>query len=56
MKERQLRLQAESDLEGYKEELRESYRVIVELRYEFFFCVTFLIVTNFLYCFCLRAC
>lgn len=32
MVERQKRLQAESELEGYKEELRESFRVIVELR------------------------
>lgn len=32
MSERQKRIQAESELEGYKEELMESYRVIVELR------------------------
>jgi hypothetical protein len=32
MAERQKRLQLESELDGYKEELRESFRVIVELR------------------------
>ena len=32
MTERQKRLQAESELEGYKDELKESFRVIVELR------------------------
>lgn len=33
MVERQKRIQAESELEGYKEELKESFRVIVELRW-----------------------
>ena len=32
MNERQKRIQAESELAGYKEELLESFRVIVELR------------------------
>lgn len=32
MKERQQRLALENCVDGYKEELRESYRVIVELR------------------------
>jgi len=32
MAERQKNLQLESELDGYKEELKESFRVIVELR------------------------
>ena len=32
MVERQKRIQLENELEGYKEELKESFKVIVELR------------------------
>lgn len=33
MSERQKRIQVEEELEAYKEELKESFAVIVELRY-----------------------
>lgn len=33
MNERQQRIQYENEIEGYKEELKESYKVILELRY-----------------------
>ena len=33
MDERQKRMNAESELEGFRAELKEAYQVIVELRY-----------------------